>query len=302
MAATELPDVGETKTVDTPDGRKLAYVEFGDPSAPLVIHNHGGPSCRLEGQLLANGAITNGLRLVAVDRPGIGQSSPQKDRSYKGWCDDLTTIADALGYDQFGVSGWSEGGPFPIAAAFYIDPSRLRHVTSIAGGNFGTFGDNWAAQYQDKADAMGGKLAMHSKLAFHLMYEMLALDAKHFRRSYFATCYKAVNEYDQRLLDDPAMVSAWGDMSAECFAQGSIGLVDDSELLYHQWAFDVSTIERPVHMWQGTDDRLIPYELNKQIADRMPGTVWHEVEGAGHLVAVGEADNIFAIAATELKS
>jgi pimeloyl-ACP methyl ester carboxylesterase len=53
-------------------------------------------------------------------------------------------------------------------------------------------------------------------------------------------------------------------------------------------------------MWQGTDDHLIPYALNKQIADRMPGAVWHEVEGAGHLVAVGEADSIFAIAAEEL--
>lgn len=296
----QLPPIGETKTIDTADGRKLAYIEFGDPSAPLVIHNHGGPSCRLEGQVLANGAMKNGLRLVAVDRPGIGQSSRQKDRTYKGWCDDLLTIADALGYQQFGVSGWSEGGPFPIAAAFYIDQTRLRHVTSIAGGNFGTFGDNWAAQYQDKADALGGKLAMHSKLAFHLMYEMLGLDAKHFRKSYLKTCYNAVNDYDKRLLDDPEIAAAWGDMSAECFAHGSIGLVDDSELLYHQWAFDVTKIERPVHMWQGTDDLLIPYELNKQIADRMPGAVWHEVEGAGHLVAIGEADNIFAIAAEEL--
>ena len=300
MAAIALPPVGETKTIETPDGRKLAYLEFGDPSAPLVIHNHGGPSCRLEGQLLANGATKNGLRLVAVDRPGIGQSSPQKDRSYKGWCDDMVTIADTLGYQQFGVSGWSEGGPWPIAAAFYIDQQRLRHVTSIAGGNFGTFGDNWAAQYQDKADALGGKLAMHSKLAFHLMYEMLGLDAKHFRKSYLKTCYKAVNDYDQKLLADPAIGAAWGDLSAECFAQGSIGLVEDSELLYHQWAFDVTKIERPVHMWQGTDDHLIPYALNKQIADRMPGAVWHEVEGAGHLVAVGEADSIFAIAAEEL--
>lgn len=302
MTAADLPPVGETKTIMTPDGRKLAYLEFGDPSAPLVIHNHGGPSCRLEGQLLANGAMKNGLRLVAVDRPGIGQSSPQKDRSYKGWCDDMVTIADTLGYQQFGVSGWSEGGPWPIAAAFYLDKSRLRHVTSIAGGNFGTFGDNWAAQYQDKADALGGKLAMHSKMAFHLMYEMLGLDAKHFRKSYLKTCYNAVNDYDQKLLADPAIADAWGNLSAECFAQGSIGLVDDSELLYRKWAFDVTQIERPVHMWQGTDDHLIPYALNKEIADKMPGTVWHEVKGAGHLVAIGEADNIFAIAAAELKA
>jgi len=32
----------------------------------------------------------------------------------------------------------------------------------------------------------------------------------------------------------------------------------------------------------------------------MPGSVWHPVEGAGHFVAVGSADELFGIAAEEL--
>ena len=296
-----LPPAGETKFVDTLDRRKLAYVEFGDPTSLLVIHNHGGPSSRLEGRLLANGATSNGLRLVSVDRPGIGRSTPQKDRSYESWANDLLTIADALGYREFGVSGWSEGGPWPLAAAAYLDPARLRHVTSIAGGNYGTFGNMWAAKFMDQIEAVGGQLALHHRLAFHLMYEILALDATHFRKSYINTIIKTVNEYDAKLLSDPGIAEAFADMSAECFAQGSEPLVDDSELLYHQWAFDVTRIERPVHMWQGTEDRLVPYPINKEISDRMPGSVWHEVAGAGHLVAIGKADEIFAIAAEELR-
>ncbi len=296
-----LPPTAETKFVDTLDGRKLAYVEFGDPTSPLVIHNHGGPSSRLEGRLLANGATNNGLRLVSVDRPGIGRSTLQKDRSYESWANDLLTIADALGYREFGVSGWSEGGPWPLAAAAYLDPARLRHVTSIAGGNYGTFGNMWAAKFMDKIDTIGGQLALHHRLEFHLMYEILALDATYFRKSYIKTIIKTVNEYDAKLLSDPGIAEAFADMSAECFAQGSEPLVEDSELLYHQWAFDVTRIERPVHMWQGTEDQLVPYPINKEISDRMPGSVWHEVEGAGHLVAIGKADEIFAIAAEELR-
>ena len=34
--------------VATRDGRRLAYLEVGNPNGPLVIHNHGGPSSRLE--------------------------------------------------------------------------------------------------------------------------------------------------------------------------------------------------------------------------------------------------------------
>src|SRR5688500_2027682 len=105
-----LPVVRATRFVETLDGRKLAYVEFGDPSSPLVIHNHGGPSSRLEGRLLANGATSNGLRLVSVDRPGIGRSTPQKHRSFESWANDRR---------RAGVPGvWRERmvGGRPVAA------------------------------------------------------------------------------------------------------------------------------------------------------------------------------------------
>jgi len=293
-------DDGAIKTVATRDGRALAYLDVGDPNGPLVIHNHGGPSSRLEARLFSDSASRNRLRLICVDRPGIGQSSRQKTRSYSGWADDLTTIADALGYRAFGVTGWSEGGPWALAAAAYIDPLRLRHVSSIAGGSYGTFGDNWAADQLSKADAMGGTLALRFKPGFRLMYAALGLTAKRFRKAYLEQLRKALNDYDRRILRRPEIEAAFAETSAECFAHGSDGLVRDSECLYRRWAFDVTKIERPVHMWQGTDDQLVPASINRTVADRMPGAVWHSVEGAGHFVAVGSADGVFAIAAKEL--
>ena len=292
--------IGATKSVRTQDGRNLTYVEVGDPHGPLVIHNHGGPSSRFEARLFANSASKNRLRLICVDRPGMGQSSPQKARTYSGWADDLTTIADALGYHEFGVTGWSEGGPWALAAAAYIDPLRLRHVSSIAGGSYGTFGDNWAADYLSRIDALGGFLAMHFEPGFRLMYATVGITAEHFRGTYVKQLRKAVNDYDRQILLQPDFETVLCEASAECFAQGSDGLVRDSELLYRSWAFDVTTIERRVHMWQGMDDRLVPASINKTVADRMPGAVWHPVEGAGHFVAVGSADELFGIAAEEL--
>jgi pimeloyl-ACP methyl ester carboxylesterase len=230
----------------------------------------------------------------------MGQSSPQKTRSYSGWADDLVATADASGYQEFGVTGWSEGGPWALAAAAYIDPLRLRHVSSIAGGSYGTFGDNWAAKYLSKADALGGSLALRFKPGFRLMYAALGLTAKRFPETFVKQIRNSLNDYDQKLLLQPEVATAFGDACAECFAHGSSGLVRDAELLYRSWAFDVSTIERPVHMWQGLDDKLVPDPINKAVADAMPGAVWHPVEGAGHFVAVGSGDDIFAIAAEEL--
>jgi pimeloyl-ACP methyl ester carboxylesterase len=232
----------------------------------------------------------------------MGQSSPQETRTYSSWADDLTTIADALGYHEFGVTGWSEGGPWALAAAAYIDPLRLRHVSSIAGGSYGTFGDNWAAAYLSKVDALGGFLALHFEPGFRLMYATLGITAEHFRGTYVKQLRKAVNDYDRQILLQADFETAFCEASAECFAQGSDGLVRDSELLYRRWAFDVTTIERRVHMWQGMDDRLVPAPINRTVADRMPGAVWHPVEGAGHFVAVGSGDELFGIAAEELGS
>ena len=300
MDGNAFPPAGATQTVRTPDGRNLAYVEVGDPHGPLVLHNHGGPSSRREARLFARSASTNRLRLICVDRPGIGQSSAQKTRSYSGWADDLVTIADALGHHEFGVTGWSEGGPWALAAAAYIDPVRLRHVSSIAGGSYGAFGDNWAADQLSKADALGGTLALRFPPGFRLMYAVLGITAKRFRGAYVKQLLKTVNEYDRQILGEPGVEDAFCAASAECFAHGSDGLIRDSELLYRSWAFDVTTIERRVHMWQGLDDRLVPDSINKTVADRMPGAVWHPVNGAGHFVAIGSADDIFGIAAEEL--
>ncbi|KWX25706.1 hydrolase [Mycolicibacterium wolinskyi] len=290
------------QSVTTTDGRKLTYAEVGDPQGPLVIHNHGGPGSRYEAQFFAEAATTNRLRLICVDRPGMGGSTPQKARTYAGWADDLTSIADAMGYREFGVTGWSEGGPWALAAAAYIDPTRLRHVTSIAPGSYGAFGDNSAAQYLSKIDALGAALALRFKPGFRLMYAGLSLTAKHFGASFVKQTRAAVNDYDRQILLQPENESVFVDELAECFAQGSAGLVRDAELLYRRWAFDVAQIDRPVHIWQGLDDRMVPDPINRAVADHMPGAIWHPVEGAGHFVAIGCADEIFGIAARELGS
>lgn len=289
-----------TGSITTRDGRTLAFLEVGDPRGALVLHNHGGPSSRLEARLFTDAALAQGLRFVCVDRPGMGRSSPEKERSYAGWADDLDALADALGHDEFGVTGWSEGGPWALAAAAYVDPRRLRHVSSIAGGSYGAFGDNWAADHLSTLDALGGFLALHFEPGFRLLYTALGITAEHFRGSYVKQLRQAVNAYDARVLSSPEIETRFCEASAECFAQGSDGLVRDAEALYRHWSFDVGTIERPVHLWQGTDDRLVPAFINRTVAERMPGAVWHEVEGAGHFVAVGAAAEILRVAAEEL--
>ena len=62
------------------------------------------------------------MRLIAVDRPGIGGSDPKPGRVVANWAADVEDLADDLGLDRFAVSGWSAGGAYALACADALQP------------------------------------------------------------------------------------------------------------------------------------------------------------------------------------
>ena len=67
--------------------------EFGDPEGEPVLHFHGSPSSRLEGNLAHIAALDRGIRLLSIDRPGFGLSGYQPDRSFQDWPSDVAVFA-----------------------------------------------------------------------------------------------------------------------------------------------------------------------------------------------------------------
>jgi pimeloyl-ACP methyl ester carboxylesterase len=280
--------------------RAIAYTQVGDPEGPLVLHNHGGPSSRIEAELFDVGATARGLRFVCPDRPGFGRSDPQSDRSFESWARDLVAIADSVDAQRFAVTGWSEGGPWALAAAAYVAPARLAHVASIGGAAYGAFGANWAAEHLSSADALGGRLALHFHPGFRLMYDVLGLTAKHFEASYATSIRKAVGDADREVLADDAVMEPFLRASHECFRHGAGGLVLDATLLYQTWPFDLTQVTRPVHVWHGDADTLVPEVIGRTVAKRTPGGVWHPVAGEGHFIAVSHCDDVLSLVAADL--
>ncbi|MBN4678485.1 alpha/beta hydrolase, partial [Pandoraea nosoerga] len=70
-----LPERIRTDEADVlmlPDGRALAYLEWGDSTGYPAFYFHGTPSSRLEGAFADGAARRTGFRLIAIDRPGYG--------------------------------------------------------------------------------------------------------------------------------------------------------------------------------------------------------------------------------------
>ena len=115
-------------TIELADGRRLAYEVAGDEDAAPVIFHHGTGDSRLarhpDERLLAEA----GVRLVTVDRPGYGGSTPRPGRTLLDWPADAAQLADHLGWARFSVIGWSGGGPHALAVAHTLG-DRISRVT-----------------------------------------------------------------------------------------------------------------------------------------------------------------------------
>ena len=119
-------------TFELKDGRKLGYADLGNPEAKPLFHFHGFPGSRLEVAIFADRVVQNNIRLIGIDRPGMGLSDFKKDRTILDWPDDVVELADALGINKFAIEGISGGGPYAAACAYKI-PDRLTTCGIISG-------------------------------------------------------------------------------------------------------------------------------------------------------------------------
>jgi pimeloyl-ACP methyl ester carboxylesterase len=111
---------------------RLHAEQFGSPSAPLVIGLHGLSGNLKHLKFLGERLGGDDLQLVAIDLRGRGKSQTTPPGSY-GWEShalDVLSIAEALGFDRFGVIGQSMGGSVAMKVA-EIDAPRLTAVVLV---------------------------------------------------------------------------------------------------------------------------------------------------------------------------
>jgi pimeloyl-ACP methyl ester carboxylesterase len=113
------PTARKDRALSLPDGRSLAYAEWGTSSGPPVLLFHGGPGSRLFCPDY-EATMSSGVRLITIDRPGLADPIPNPvGRCW--WADDVAGLADALHLDRFAVVGFSSGGPHALVCASALE-------------------------------------------------------------------------------------------------------------------------------------------------------------------------------------
>jgi hypothetical protein len=129
------------------DGRKVGIAYYGAQSGPAVFHLHGFPGSRLSGVFFDEPGKKLGARIIALERPAIGISSPQPGRNVLDHANDIREIAEHLNLQSSGIIGVSGGGPYALACAYSLPEENLKSL-SIVGGmgpiDMDTKGMNWS--------------------------------------------------------------------------------------------------------------------------------------------------------------
>ena len=279
----------DTRVMGLPDGRELAWLELGDAANPAVFVFHGSPGSRLQVSFDEGPVEAARVRSIAVDRPGYGHSSFQRDRRLADWASDISRLADHLHLDRFSVVGISGGGPHAAACARFL-PDRVRAAGIVSGvGPLAAPGSE---------DEMMGLNRLITRLARRSPVSRLpTLLGQRFALSPMA----GKVDTGQPPVTPPPRTST------SCAAQlcgrpisiptdvpprPVLSLRRKTSPSSHPWGFRLEDIAVPVHVWHGDEDRNVPLAHGRLQAERIPGARLHECPGQGHLLALDRLEEI----------
>lgn len=267
--------------VQLSDRRQLAYAEYGDSRGVPVFLFHGFPGSRLSWGHLPDHSFPSGLRIIAPDRPGYGQSDPKPGRTLLDWTNDVTELADTLEIKQFAVVSVSGGGPGALACAWKI-PERLTSVGVVSGA--APTNAPGVFKGMSKTNRFFIKLAWYMPWLSTLNVRFLASLIRRNPARYINTMKFKVHGVDQVILARPEIRDMLIKDFTEALHAGAQGMVDDMSANHgRSWGFPLNQIQTKVHFWFCELDRSVPPAMGQYLSNTVPNCKATFIPEAGHL-------------------
>jgi pimeloyl-ACP methyl ester carboxylesterase len=270
--------------IQVPDGRTVGFLDLGPVGATPVLWCHGGPGSRVEPATMAPAAAAAGLRIIGIDRPGYGLSTPRPGRTIADWVPDGLAVADHLGIERFIAIGVSTGGAYALALAA-LAPQRVIGVVACCAMSDMRWTEGRALMSTGRTDEVWD--APDRDAALTITTEVFGADG-----SNMATTLGEARlpPADMALLSDEAFIAGWMAGLPEMFAHGVAGYTDDRRADGPGWgSFDVSAVTCPVVILHGGADTIVPVANAHHTAELLPDAELRVFPDHGHLSVVGEA-------------
>jgi pimeloyl-ACP methyl ester carboxylesterase len=272
-----------TRVLATPDGRQLEVLTAGpEHGLPLIFHN-GTPGGLVAFPAMVAEAAARGLRTVMYARPGYGGSTGQTGRRVADAAADVAAVLDGLGARQFVTVGWSGGGPHALACAALL-PARCLAAASLAGvAPAQAAGLDWTAGMGPE-NVTEFSAARQGKMALTAFLEEAAPGLRQVSGQQIAEEMGGlISAADRAVVTADFAEFLAGSFRAALHA-GIAGWLDDDIAFISDWGFAIEQAGAvPVAVWQGDEDRMVPFDHGAWLAAQIPGARAHLAPGEGHL-------------------
>ncbi|OMC17086.1 MULTISPECIES: alpha/beta fold hydrolase [unclassified Mycobacterium] len=275
------------------EDRQIGFAEFGAPWGRAVFWFHGTPGARRQIPIEARVyAEEHNIRLIGIDRPGIGSSTPHRYANIRAFGDDLRTIADTLGIDKMAVIGLSGGGPYALASAAVLSDRVV--AAGVLGGVAPFLGDegitsglmNLGKRVAPLLRVGGDPLRIGASLVIR-MIRPVANPALYL--------YAAISpEADRRLLTRPEFKAMFLDDLLNGSRKQLAAPFNDVILFTRDWGFRLSEVKVPVRWWHGDSDHIVPFAHGEHVVSMLPDAELFVLPGESHLAGLGRGEEILS--------
>ena len=264
--------------IELADGRSLEFEDNGVKSERAILFLHGTPgSVKTWSRWLPQ--VTDCLA-IASSRAGYGLSDRHKGRTVAADLADQQALLDNFEVKEFVAIGWSGGGPHAINMT--RDPRCKGVITLASVGEWGHADLNYLAEMGPEnevefGEAVKGEAAVKQWLAEN------------------APSYKTVTSADIiavlggliGVADKAALTEQVAEDTAAGFRHAVIesfdGWLDDDLAFVQKFGFNFNEITKPVLVWQGDDDLMVPRAHSEWLAKHIPTATLNFVPGHGHI-------------------
>ncbi len=247
-----------------------------------MLFLHGTPDTRLARHPDDTIARSLGLRLIAVDRPGLGGSDVDPSATPMSVADDHARVLDHLGVDAAAILAWS-AGTIPALALAGRHPERVKRLTLVAPLVP-------ADAYEDPSVLDG------SDDSRHLFAEVIAsaTPAEAGRELAIWLVPPEIDAETARVLladsiaavgDVPGAGDALVAAMLGSVAAGLTGLEREIAAQATVLGPLLDAVRTPASIHVGTLDRLTPVAMSQWLARRLGATLTVH-EGSGHALAI----------------
>jgi pimeloyl-ACP methyl ester carboxylesterase len=226
------------------------------------------------------------VRLLSVDRPGYGGSSPVAPGAWAtvgSAADDLAAVLDTLGVERAGVVGWSAGGRVALALAArrpdLVD--RAVVVATPAPDEDVPWIESEQRDQLERLRALPADQA-HAELRTHL--GSVVPDDPY---SPEALWLLGAGSADATALRGPGIRRRLGEMLQAAFVQGARGLAADiAGYCLQPWGFAPEAVQAKTLLLYGSRDPLAGPRHGRWWQSQLPDARLEVAPGAGHLLVI----------------